>query len=69
MIVTLSVVSVAMVVQDRARCLVNSSFLQAVDSHRRYLSEMNVKSESELVRSKEGAELQQKLWYEYNILR
>lgn len=50
--------------QDGARCLVDAVLMKGEDTHQKYLSEMQVKPESKMVRSKEGAELQKKLWDE-----
>lgn len=50
--------------EDGARCLVDAAVVTGQDSHQKYLSEMQVKPESKLVRSAEGEKLQKKLWDE-----
>ena len=50
--------------EDGARCLVDAAVLKGKDTHQKYLSEMQVKPESKLVRSAEGDKLQKKLWDE-----
>ncbi|MCJ1390772.1 hypothetical protein MMC18_003633 [Xylographa bjoerkii] len=49
---------------DGARCIVDATLMKGVESHGKYLSEMQVKPESPLVRSDEGRELQSKIWDE-----
>lgn len=50
--------------EDGARCLVDAAVVKGEDSHQKYLSEMQVKPESKLVRSVEGDKLQKRLWDE-----
>lgn len=50
--------------QDGARCLLDAAMVQGEDTHGKYLSEMKVKPESELIRSAEGGTLQMTLWEE-----
>lgn len=50
--------------EDGARCLVDAAITKTEESHGLYLSEMKAAPESELVRSKEGEELQEKMWNE-----
>ena len=50
--------------EDGARCLVDAVVMKGGDTHQRYLSEMQIKPESKLVRSAEGEKLQKKLWDE-----
>ena len=50
--------------EDGARCLVDAAVVKGEDTHQKYLSEMQVKPESKLVRSAEGEKLQKKLWDE-----
>lgn len=50
--------------QDGARCLVDATVVKGVETHQKYLSEMQIKPESKLVRSAEGEQLQRKLWDE-----
>jgi len=51
-------------VADGARCLVDAAVIKGPETHGLYLSEMEVKAESDLVRSDEGKELKGRLWDE-----
>jgi len=51
-------------VEDGARCLVDAAIIKGPETHGLYLSEMQVKAESDLVRSAEGKELEGRLWEE-----
>ncbi|TGO65480.1 hypothetical protein BCON_0002g00640 [Botryotinia convoluta] len=61
LIVKLSMILVGRSAPDGARCLVDAAVSGPRETHGRYLSEMQVKLESELVRSEQGAELGKKL--------
>lgn len=50
--------------QDGARCLVDAVVTKGGETHQKYLSEMQIKPESKLVRSVEGERLQKKVWDE-----
>lgn len=50
--------------EDGARCIVDGATLRGPDSHGKYLSEMQVKPESDIVKGPEGADLQGRLWDE-----
>jgi retinol dehydrogenase-12 len=51
-------------VADGARCLIDAAVIKGPETHGLYLSEMQVKAESDLVRSAEGKELEGRLWEE-----
>ncbi|THV49636.1 hypothetical protein BGAL_0186g00250 [Botrytis galanthina] len=63
-IVKLSIMLVSRSAPDGARCLVDAAVSGSQETHGRYLSEMQVKPESELIRSEQGEELGKKLWKE-----
>lgn len=50
--------------EDGARCIVDAAIVKGEDTHGKFLSEAKIAPESELVRSKEGQELQEKIWDE-----
>ncbi|EMR85851.1 hypothetical protein ACHAPC_007627 [Botrytis cinerea] len=64
LIVKLAFLSVGRSAQDGSRCLVDAAVSGPLETHGRYLSEMKIKLESELVRSEQGEELGKKLWKE-----
>ena len=63
-IVKLSMLLIGRSAEDGARCLVHSALVTGDGTHGKYLSEMTVKPESELVRSQEGQQLETKMWDE-----
>ncbi|TEY85262.1 hypothetical protein BOTCAL_0015g00510 [Botryotinia calthae] len=63
-IVKLAFLSVGRSAQDGSQCLVDAAVSGPLETHGRYLSEMQIKLESELLRSEQGAELGKKLWEE-----
>jgi retinol dehydrogenase-12 len=63
-VIKLTTILLGRSVEDGARCLVDAAVVSTEKTHGRYLSETNIKAESELIRSQEGQELQTRLWDE-----
>lgn len=50
--------------EDGTKCVVDAALIKGSESHGRYLSEMQIKEEADMVRGEEGQQLQKELWDE-----